>query len=146
MNYLISRHQGAVEWLDSKGFDDPILISHATVEFFEELNESDMVFGTLPMSLACEVCGRGARFFNLDLAVPAEYRGKELTSELMDEFGAKLTEYRIYELGRRTIIADFFSELRVISRKILQDRHTVGNICNVVRKVYQDLHPEKYTL
>ena len=110
MNYLISRHAGAVEWLDSKGFDDPVLISHASSEFLASLGESDFVFGTLPIHLACAVCSQGARFFSLDMTVPSEFRGRELTAEMMDEFGADLKEYRIYELGRRTRLADMAGE------------------------------------
>lgn len=118
MNYLISRHAGAVQWLDSKGFDDPILISHASQEWIESLTEADFVFGTLPIHLACAVCGQGARFWNLDMTVPAEYRGHELSAELMDKFGAKLTEYRIYELGRRTRLADMADEFIFISETL----------------------------
>ena len=140
MNYLISRHAGAVEWLDSKGFDDPVLIGHATVEFFEELNESDIVFGTLPMSLACEVCGRGARFFSLDMAVPSEYRGTELTAEMMDRFDARLTEYRIYELGRRTRLADMAGEFKYIVRVLAKSGETLWRMTSVCRKAWQEFN------
>lgn len=118
MNYLISRHAGAVEWLEARGFDDPVLVNHATQNFIDSLTESDFVFGTLPIHLAEAVCHQGARFFNLTLDVPAEYRGKELTPDLMEEFGARLTEYRIYECGRRTRLADMKKEGEFISKTI----------------------------
>lgn len=137
MNYLISRHAGAVQWLDAKGFDDPVLIAHASPEFLASLTESDMVFGTLPIHLACEVCVQGARFFNLVMDVPAEYRGKELTPDIMDEFGARLTEYRLYECGRRTRLADMTKELSFIATTLAQSGESLRSLTALCRKAWQ---------
>lgn len=137
MNYLISRHQGAVQWLDEKGFDDPVLITHASPEFLASLTESDFVFGTLPIHLACEVCGKGARFFNLVMDVPAEFRGQELTAEKMDEFGARLTEYRIYECGRRTRLADMAKEFTFIATTLAKSGESLRALTAICRKAWQ---------
>jgi CRISPR-associated protein Csx16 len=145
MNYLVSRHQGAIEFLTSRGYESPMLVNHASQSFIDSLTENDCVIGTLPIHLAEAVCAKGARFFNLTLDVPAEYRGKELSVELMEEFGARITEYRIVELGKRTRLADMASELRFIAKTLLLAGETVGRISTMVTKVYQGLHPEKYS-
>ena len=145
MNYLISRHAGAINWLEARGFENPILLNHATQNFIDSLTESDMVFGTLPIHLAEAVCHQGARFFNLTLDVPAEYRGKELTCELMEEFDARLTEYRIYECGRRTRLADMVGEFKFIAMTLAKAGETLRSMKAIIHSAYMKAHPEKYS-
>lgn len=49
----------------------------------------------LPVSLAAEVCAKGARYLHLTLDLPPTARGRELTAEEMDVRGARLEEYRV---------------------------------------------------
>ncbi len=93
---FVSRHTGAVEWARRQG-----LRVHEQVEHFnvEEVKEGDIVIGTLPVHLAAQVCARRARFLNLSLEVPPEARGRELSAEEMERFGARLEEYRVERLG-----------------------------------------------
>jgi len=89
--YFVTRHKGALEWAWSQGIEaEPIV--HLDPE---TIKPGDKVLGTLPVSVAAEVCRRGARYFHLTLDMPPDARGRELTLKDMDVFGAKLEEYEV---------------------------------------------------
>lgn len=86
---IVSRHQGAIAFVKSKGFNG------RTVEQFSPgMAETGMlVIGILPVHLISTVLQRGARFIQIQLPeVPKEMRGQELTPEQMVQYGAKLVE------------------------------------------------------
>lgn len=94
--HLVTRHPGALEWLLAQGF--------AAVEHVAHLDPArvvpgDTVIGTLPVHLAAEVCARGARYFNLSLDVPESARGRELSAEELERYGARLEEYVVRKPG-----------------------------------------------
>ena len=62
----------------------------------------DVVIGTLPVNLVAEVCARGARYLNLSLDLPPEARGRELTADELETFGARVEEYRVEQIARMT--------------------------------------------
>ena len=90
--YLITRHPGAIEWTARKGIAVDAQIAHLDPACIQP---GDCVIGTLPVNLAAEVCARDGRFFNLSLDVPPEARGRELTADDLERFGARLEEYRV---------------------------------------------------
>lgn len=84
--WIISRHPGAVDWIRSRGIDGEE-IEHLTGKPIP----GNRYVGTLPVNLIAEVLENGAEFVLLVMPdLPREERGKELTPEMMDEFGAKL--------------------------------------------------------
>lgn len=97
---IITRHAGLVQWLKRAGVigevythvqpDGVDLTGHP-----EWCREDDLrgaaVYGLLPMRLASTT----ARYFEVDMAIPAEYRGKEFSAQQMDKWGATLTEYSV---------------------------------------------------
>ena len=89
---VVTRHAGAVEWLQNYGFADCEVVNHFTPEM---IKAGDVVVGILPLNLVAEVNLKGGRFFALDLVVPAELRGIEMTAEMMTRLGAKIQEYRV---------------------------------------------------
>lgn len=94
--YLITRHPGAVEWAARHGLSVDCHIPHLDPA---SVQSGDTVVGTLPVNLAAEVCERGARFFNLSLDMPPEARGKELSADDLEQYGARLEEYVIDKPG-----------------------------------------------
>lgn len=94
--YFISRHSGAAEWLRQQGRQADRLVDHLDPE---RVNAGDIVMGTLPVNLAARICARGARYFHLSLDLPAQWRGRELSAEDMQRFGAALEEYRVFPVG-----------------------------------------------
>lgn len=88
--WLVSRHAGAILWVEQKGIIVDRLISHLDPS---QIKEGDIVIGTLPVNLAEQVCSRGGRFFNLSLDLPPEARGFELSADDLVRFSARLEEF-----------------------------------------------------
>ncbi len=84
--WIISRHPGAIEWIRSHGIDGEV------IEHFDgSAIPGNTYVGILPVNLIAKVLDNEAKFVLLVMPnLPAEARGKELTSTMMDEFGAKL--------------------------------------------------------
>lgn len=93
--FLISRHAGTLEWFSKKGFVVDHHISHLDVSV---INKGDCVVGTLPIQMVAEICNKGARYKHLEVVVPFEYRGVELTAEQLETFGATLTEFVVQKI------------------------------------------------
>jgi len=91
--YIVSRHAGAIKWLQQRGFEGEV-IAHLDPKI---LGEGDTVVGVLPITLVKELIDKGVQVYSLQLPdVPKELRGQELTPELMDKYGAKV--FRILAL------------------------------------------------
>ncbi len=90
-SYFVTRHKGAVQWARKKG------IEAEHVAHFDAglVHEGDNVLGTLPVSIVADICARGGRYFHLSLDIPADERGKELTLQDMEKFGAVLEEFDV---------------------------------------------------
>jgi len=100
--WFVSRHPGAIEWADRQGIRVDRQVAHLEIA---EIQPGDVVIGTLPINLAAQVCARGARFFHLSLDVPPEARGRELSPDDLERYGARLEEYRIEAVSRPTTVS-----------------------------------------
>lgn len=94
--WLVTRHAGALEWLQAQGFTEVRHVAHLDPAL---VAPGDRVIGTLPVHLAAAVCARGARYFNLSLDVPEHLRGRELTAAELDACGARLEAFAIRKLA-----------------------------------------------
>lgn len=94
MNYYISRHPGALDWLRANAPRPAMLIRH--LSSLDALGPEDTVIGTLPIHLVAEVCRRGVRYLHLQIDLPAHLRGVELTAEQLTELDAHLVEYFVF--------------------------------------------------
>ncbi len=90
--YFITRHPGAITWARQQGIKVDRQLAHLNPALVQP---GDVVIGTLPVNLAAEVCGRGGRFYNLSLDLPPEARGRELSADDLDKYGARLEEYAV---------------------------------------------------
>lgn len=90
MKLFVSRHAGAAEWAARHGFEGVRVVPHLLME---EVAAGDQVIGTLPVNLAAEVYRRGATYWHLALDLPAEARGRELTADDMERYGAQIRQY-----------------------------------------------------
>ena len=99
MIYVITRHDGAVQWLVEEGFvrrDEVQVIDHMTPALMEQLGDGDILIGVLPLDLAAQACERGARVVVIALPkLTREMRGRELTADDMRAAGAQLREYQV---------------------------------------------------
>jgi CRISPR-associated protein Csx16 len=90
--YFVTRHTGAAQWARQEGIAVDRQIDHLDIN---DIQPGDTVIGSLPVNLAAEVCAKNARYIHLTLELPYEWRGRELSTDDMRRFGAKLEEYRI---------------------------------------------------
>lgn len=87
--YFVTRHPGALDWALRQGID-AVRVAHLDRA---AVAQGDVVMGTLPIHLACEVCTRGGRYLHLELDLPADARGRDLSADELTAFGARLTEF-----------------------------------------------------
>ena len=92
--YFVTRHAGALDWARAHGHGSAVMLAHLDAATLAGLQAGDVVIGTLPVNLIAAACARGARYFHLVLDLPAEARGRDITAQDMDSFGARLEEYR----------------------------------------------------
>lgn len=92
IDLVVTRHPGLVEFLREQGLlsDDMRVISHATADDVCGKN----VCGVLPHSLSC-LCDT---FTEVELALPAELRGIELTLDQVKTFSRGLVTYKVNRL------------------------------------------------
>ena len=90
--FFISRHPGAVAWAAEQGLQIDRCEPHLDAA---QVKPGDIVIGTLPVHLAAAVCGQGARFFNLSLDLPAQWRGRELSADELRQCQARLECFEV---------------------------------------------------
>jgi CRISPR-associated protein Csx16 len=89
MIYILTRHEGAVEWLRMKGFDGTVL-SHLEKN---QIYAGNIYIGQLPIPMVKEILDAGSRFLLLFLPdITLSQRGQEMTPQEMEETGAHLVE------------------------------------------------------
>lgn len=91
--WFVSRHDGALQWMQQNGcaFD-----RHVTHLDPIEVLPGDAVIGSLPVHLAAQVCARGAAYWHLALAMPAQARGRAQGLQELQALGATLQRFLIY--------------------------------------------------
>ncbi len=91
MNYVVTRHLGALEWLTDKIQGCFFHLDHLhSVDF---LFPGDVVVGTLPINVVAEINARGANYYHLSIELPYELRGQELSAEQLKQLNAQLVKY-----------------------------------------------------
>lgn len=90
--YFISRHPGALEWIQAQGIQYDEHLEHLVPQ---QVQAGDVVIGTLPVNLAAEVCARGAEYHHLSLDLPRLQRGRELSAEQLREADAHIRRFHI---------------------------------------------------
>ncbi len=90
--YFISRHPGAIEWIEQQQIHYDIHLLHLDLSLIEP---GDTVIGSLPVNIAEQVCQRMASYQHLSLELPQHLRGMELSVVDMQRVGAKIQGYVI---------------------------------------------------
>ncbi|MFU2488975.1 CRISPR-associated protein Csx16 [Thauera sp. WH-1] len=94
--WFVTRHPGAAEWAQRKGLQIDRHVAHLDPA---GIAPGDTVIGILPVHLAAQLCARGARYLNLSLDLPAAARGRELSAEELDAYGARIEGYEVRPEG-----------------------------------------------
>lgn len=95
MIYLITRHAGAVQWLQEVVSEPYTLLAH--LHDVNLVQAGDIIVGTLPVNLIATINALGARYFHLHVEMPSHLRGQELTAEELVQLGARLVEYSVQQ-------------------------------------------------
>ena len=93
--YVVTRHQGALDWLEEEGvhFDGHIL--HLDVN---QVQSGDTVIGNLPIPMVAELNEKGVAYWHLSFTVPFEKRGFELSARQLREMGISLQAFEVKRL------------------------------------------------
>lgn len=106
--YLVTRHEGTRLWASAMAKHGrlPFAIDHM-VEHLDPsaLAKGDMVVGTIPLHLAAELRSRGIEFWALDLDLPPQDRGKELSGVYLATRGARFTRYEVRKKDAVDVVA-----------------------------------------
>ncbi len=97
--WFVTRHPGAIEWAQRQGLRVDHQIDHLDIA---HVAAGDTVIGILPVKLAAQVCERGARYLALTVDLPAHARGRELSADELEAFGACLEEFSVRAVQRDT--------------------------------------------
>jgi len=93
--YIVTRHEGSVQWLRSKGFEGEIL-PHLNRE---QIKGGSLYIGVLPIPLIKEILDVGSRFFLLVLPeLVFSQRSRGMTADEIDQAGACLMEVKRVDL------------------------------------------------
>lgn len=84
---FVGRHLGAQQWMKQQNIHIDEFVDNLQIS---QIERGDAVYGILPLNIIAEVNRCGASFTHINLVVPPQYRGQELTVEQMNEFGAHL--------------------------------------------------------
>ena len=89
--YLVSRHQGAVDWMRHMGHHYDEHLTH--LANYEALSAGDVVVGSLPINIVADLADHSVTYWHLSLYIPEQLRGVELSAEQLSTLDAKLEEY-----------------------------------------------------
>lgn len=98
--WFISRHEGAIEWMQQQSISVDYWATHLDLE---AIQPGDIIIGILPIAIAAEVIAFGARYFALILPQQASDRGQEHSSEAMKARGAYLQEFLVTSVNREVL-------------------------------------------
>lgn len=99
--YLVSRHKGAVEWMNHMGHHYDEHLTH--LDNYDQLSAGDTVVGSLPINLVADLAEHGVSYMHLSLYIPEYLRGIELSAEQLSQLDAKLEAYRVHRLSNKKI-------------------------------------------
>jgi CRISPR-associated protein Csx16 len=90
--YLVTRHKGAIDWAQRQG----LMFEHlAHLGDLTLIKPGDWVIGPLPVGRIADIIAAGARYSAIDMDMPENARGPELSADDMERYGARLVEYRV---------------------------------------------------
>ena len=97
MIYLVTRHPGALQWLRDQVDEPAIHLTH--LDNPEFINAGDCVFGSLPVNKIAQLNRLGIRYLHLNIELPENLRGQELSSEQLRSMQACLREFVVIEVA-----------------------------------------------
>ncbi len=94
--YLVSRHQGAVDWMTHMGYAYDKHLTH--LQDYSALAAGDTIVGSLPINIVADLNALGVTYQHLSLYIPENLRGVELSAEQLSALNAKIETYQVTRL------------------------------------------------
>ena len=94
--YLVSRHQGAIDWIDHMGYGYDEHLTH--LQDYTALSAGDTVVGSLPINIVADLNALGVTYQHLSLYIPENLRGVELSAEQLSTLNAEIETYQVKRL------------------------------------------------
>lgn len=95
--YLVSRHQGAVDWINHIGHHYDVHVTHLLD--IQLLKPADVILGTLPIYIIDALIQSGISYYHLSIDIPEHLRGQALTAAQLSELNASLVEYIVVKMS-----------------------------------------------
>lgn len=99
MLYLLTRHEGTLEWLKQQLNSQRPFVHIKHLDDASALRAGDHVCGNLPLDRVAKLNALGIRYSHLVIQVPFHLRGTELSAADLDAHGAHLQEFRVLTLS-----------------------------------------------
>ena len=88
--WFVTRHPGALEWAARRGLQIDRHVTHLDPD---TVAPGDTVIGILPVHLVARLCMRDAVYLHLSLDLPTTARGRELSVDDLEAYGARLQAF-----------------------------------------------------
>lgn len=92
---VVSRHPGAVEWLEKQGIVPDATLEHLSEADLDSFRVGDSVVGILPIEFVGRLCEKGVRCEVISLATEEKQRGRELDCQQLEDAGARLVRVSV---------------------------------------------------
>lgn len=93
--WVVSRHPGALTWLQHRGFKNYHQVAHLDPTVPQP---GDVVVGNVPVPLIAALTERDIAYYHLTVPLTLERRGAELSCEELDHLGARLERFEVRRL------------------------------------------------
>ena len=118
MNWIITRHEGAVCWLRKHGIEGRVK-KHLYVNDLNEFKEGDNVFGALPINLWIELLNKGVELYQIVIpGLNYSERDSDLSVSEMEERGTSLLKVEKTQQASISIKPANFTEIQKALERI----------------------------
>ncbi len=108
--WLVSRHEATIEWVKGRCRNVERVLDHLDEQALCDLKavsqrapETVCVVGNLPPQLIVRVEQTGAQYVHVELNLPLELRGEEVSLQALSEYEPTLTAYAVKRIGSRVV-------------------------------------------
>ncbi|AXY00918.1 CRISPR-associated protein Csx16 [Vibrio alfacsensis] len=95
--YFVTRHPATKAWAKDRQMKIDHWLEH--ISDLTLFNPGDVVYGTLPIQMAAQLCKQGVRYGHFTLIVPPHLRGLEFSAEQLQSCQPKIEFFEVMKVG-----------------------------------------------
>lgn len=92
-SYFVTRHPATKVWAKEQEIKVDYWLEHISDLIL--FHEGDVIYGTLPIQIAAQLCHQGVRYGHFSLQVPPHMRGVDLSVDQLSAFQPKIEFFSI---------------------------------------------------